>query len=282
MRLFIDCGASVSLVSRGLVDSLGLSSKIQPCSTVLSSFTKNRIPISGQISLQIEVAGLCVGWKFIVTNILESDYLIGLDFLQKNNIVLDMSRNYLVSPLGKAKFINDPKCVERVLKVKSLKTVTIPPNTVSHMFCCWQNKNLKQGDKYGLFSPTDSIAASHQIFLANSIVYSEKNCIPLQIINPNDEPVTIYRGKILGNLSPVTISEDIRSIRLEQRTFNEKDHPYSNQNMDNQQHEMLPNNEDTMPEWSREDLFHKLNIKDLDIPEDGRNKLKSLLWKYKD
>ena len=81
---FVDTGSSVSLVSSTFVDYLGVKDKISPTLAKLTSFSQNIVPAIGEIRLRTALAGITTEWTFIVSNLLDTDFLIGADYMKAN------------------------------------------------------------------------------------------------------------------------------------------------------------------------------------------------------
>ena len=99
---FIDTGSSVSLVSWGFILQAGLEDCLQRSNVNLSSFTQNPIPIRGEIQLVVKIAGSNTEHKFLVTDLLDTEFLIGSDFLTAKQCSVNYHSKRLILPNGKA------------------------------------------------------------------------------------------------------------------------------------------------------------------------------------
>ena len=75
------------------------------------------------------MAGMSMTHEFVVTDFLDTEFLLGMDFLHEHKITLDIGNRTLISPRGNSPFYNKPTNIEKTSKIRSKKTITIPPNT---------------------------------------------------------------------------------------------------------------------------------------------------------
>ena len=118
MRAFIDCGSNITLVTKDLVERLGKRAEVKPCNMRFRSFTKENIPVAGQIVLGIEMAGQTVYQQCVVYESMDSDILIGMDYLTEAKAIIDIPRTMLRTPNGFVRCISNPKSVEDIKKIK--------------------------------------------------------------------------------------------------------------------------------------------------------------------
>ena len=90
MTCLIDTGSHATLVNLSLIRDLKLDRSIRKTSTVLSSFTKDKITTVGEITLDLTIAGTraphtCI----VVSEEMECQILLGMDFLSPNPISLE-------------------------------------------------------------------------------------------------------------------------------------------------------------------------------------------------
>ncbi len=86
---FVDSGSSVNLVSFGLIKRLSLEKWVRPCTTKLSSFTMDNVPTRGLVKLIVQIAGLEHEAQFVVTDLLDTEFLIGGPFLRDMKVSVD-------------------------------------------------------------------------------------------------------------------------------------------------------------------------------------------------
>ena len=129
VHYFVDSGSSISIVSHRFVKRLNLLKLLSPTEISLQSFTHHRIPAHGTIDLVVNIAGITASHTFVVTDFLDTDFLIGMDFMYHNNITLDIGSQLFISPNGSARFFNKPLDVPRTMKIRCKQNITVPPNS---------------------------------------------------------------------------------------------------------------------------------------------------------
>ena len=82
--------------------------------------------------MQVTVANMETWHDFIATDFLDTEILIGLDFMQQNYITLDAGHGLFQTPYGSCKFFDKPKNVEKTMKIRCKKTTVVQPNTIQY------------------------------------------------------------------------------------------------------------------------------------------------------
>ena len=262
---FVDTGSSVSLVSSSFLDYLGVTDRVSPTQAKLTSFSQNIVPAMGEIRLRSELAGLTTEWTFIVSNLLDTDFLIGADFMKANDISLDMGKGILKTARGQTSLSNIPGQLRSSVKIKCKRTHTIPPNTVHYILGGIPNQNLNID---GLVQPSNELTGTTGIMIAPSMVKVGKKGIPIECLNLSDKAVTIKQNQILGLLCPHSSINRISGVKINR--LENDDCSINN----------IPQTGSL--KWTQEKLFEELNINQLDISEEQASRMKEIVWKYKD
>ena len=70
--------------------------QIQRCDAVLTSFSNDKVSVLGKVTLEICITHLItVRHEFIVTDMLDVEFLLGLDFLEEKGLLLILARQIL-------------------------------------------------------------------------------------------------------------------------------------------------------------------------------------------
>ena len=210
--LFVDSGSAVSIVSTSFVKGLRLESGIRPCGMTLKSFSQDTIQIRGEVELQVVVAGNRFVHTFVVTDLLDTEFLIGDDFLRSNRMNLDYRSCKLSLPNGDSvPFTEKPENVKKQIKVRCSKVTVIPPNTVQ---CISGKLQAKRVNFKGLIKPPYKQGIGDTgISFAHSVVYSDKRLVPIECNNSTNEPITIHKNKIVALLKPVGGQKFIHGVQ---------------------------------------------------------------------
>ena len=276
--LFIDSGSSVNLVSSSFVRRIDAEKEVLPCSMQLASFTQNSIPVRGEISLNVVIAGAEYNSRYIVTDLLDTEFLIGDPFLRMSGAAVDYRENRLRLGNGSSTpFKEKPKNVTRAMKVRCNRVTTIPPNTMQ--FIEGRLPATKE-DHQGLIEPYFNTMAKCGVLFANAVVHSNRRIVPIQCINATDEPVTVYKNKMIAFLKPVYEHEFVQGVRLV-REGQVLSSPADS--TDNWRNDCGTVNEEqeVSEKWTQEDLFGRLKLDQLQVKmsEDDKSRLKEIIWK---
>ena len=247
-----------------------MTSSIKPSSINLSSFTNDRIPTHGSIQLTLTIAGLNTHHEFIVTDNMDTEFLIGIDFLQRHKITLNLGENSLHTTVGSCKFFNRPKTSDKTAKIRAQKTTVIPPNTMQYI----RGKvPSSHSTVQGITEPYLNTMSSTGLFIANAAVYTKNRTLPLQCVNATDENITIYKGKLLGFLQPLDCGELIHNVSIDENPSNT---PTST-------HTPSSTPDSAKERWTKDELFQRLHLKELEskISLKEMEELKNLLWEYR-
>ena len=182
---FVDTGSSVSLISKQFVDCYGLTRLMKRTELRLRSFTSDSIKTYGEVFLQATIAGRTRTHKFIVTDLVDTHSLLGLDFLQSYNLSIDVPERCLRSSNGTTPFLQPQQLLKNVSRVKCSKTVTIPPDSIQYI--TGKAEGVRSDRSYsGFVEPKASIVQSHGLIVESSLCHTDGNHVPIKIVNLTD------------------------------------------------------------------------------------------------
>ena len=199
--LFVDTGATTSLVSYRLIDQLKLTENVQSTNIKITGLDNKLVPMVGKIKLELKFANTKIVRMFTVSKHIQNSFLIGMDVLSDINAVINVRNKTISTPFGVEKFIQQPLSLNHSRRIKCGRTVKIDPNTVCYITGDIGQKRETRSFE-GIIEPHFKMAAENGIFVAKSMVYSENNKIPVQCMNVTEKPVTIYKGQLLGYMEP--------------------------------------------------------------------------------
>ncbi|KAL5265293.1 hypothetical protein ACHWQZ_G006134 [Mnemiopsis leidyi] len=274
--IFVDSGSAVSIVSTGFVKRLGLEKNIRKCRFTLKSFSQDIIQVRGEIDLELEVAGSKFNHTFIVTDLLDTEFLMGDDFLRRNWITLDYGQCRLLLPEGQGvSFTEKPENVEKQIKVRCSKVTVIPPNTVQYL----KGKLQANGRSYqGVLEPQYKNGVGETgILFAKAVVHSDKKFVPVKCVNATDEPITIHKNKIVALLKPLGDHELIKGVQL----ATENECKVRGTGIDEPLPEQRPAAGDGR--WTKLKLFESLGLDKIEVEmsDDEKERLKDIVWRYR-
>ena len=278
--LFVDSGSAVSIVSTSFVKGLGVESGIRPCGMTLKSFSQDTIQIRGEIELQVIVAGNRFVHTFVVTDLLDTEFLIGDDFLRSNRVTLDYNKCRLMLNNGDSvPFTEKPENVKQQIKVRCSKVTVIPPNTIQYI----RGKLQAKGVNFkGLIEPQYRQGVGDTgILFAHAVVHSEKRLVPIKCVNATDEPITIHKNKIIALLKPVGDQEFIHGV---QRSRGHEVRVRGTSIDDQTQERRSGAGSIEGEKWTESELFERLGLDEIEVTmsDAEKDRLKKIIWRFRD
>lgn len=282
--MFVDSGSSVNLVSSGFIRRVGIESEMKPCNLKLKSFSQDNIPIRGEIKLKVTMADSEFTDNFVVSDFLDTEFLVGDPFLRQSEVSINYRDSILRLPSGSTTpFKEKPMNVTRPMRVKCRKTTIVPPNSMMYI----EGKlPPTQRDLQGLIEPSVGTMVTSGLLLADAVVHSEQRCIPIKCINAGDEPIKIYKNRLLAHLQPLGEHKFIRGVRRIEKTEQCKINTGVNKNV-HQKGDNIPVEEDekrksmsTKEKWTKEELFQRLKLDNPEIKmtNSEHERLKNIIW----
>ena len=279
---FVDSGSAVSIVSTGLVKKLGLEENVGSCKMVLKSFSQDTIPIKGRVRMDIVIAGGHFSHDFIVTDLLDTEFLIGDDFLRTNKIVIDYKKCQLTLEDGRSiGFRKKPTnvTVKDRLKIRCAKVTVIPPNTAQFVGGRIQAKG---GSYQGITEPHCRNGLQRTgILMATAVVHSRGKFVPVKCINATDKPIQIFRNTVIGHLKPLGDHHMIHGVKIVKP---EADAMYRDVSgiQDATGSEGIPGSSST-DQWTKKELFKSLKLGEVEaeMTASDRERLEQIIWEHR-
>lgn len=200
--IFTDTGSTITLVSPSFIDRLDKFNEVQDDDTILTSFSNNQVHSKGSIYLNIYIADTLVSHKFVISDLVQHDFLLGMDVMSRFSLNLDIENRVMFSPFGCTNFIKAPVSVSRIHKISCKGTTVVHPNTIHTLKMRIQSRS-NSGRVEGIFVPYDNFMATSGIIMKPSWCYANNGLLHLPCVNTTNDPVTIYRNKIIGSFEPV-------------------------------------------------------------------------------
>ena len=189
-------------------------SKLQSSDTVLTSYTKNQIPVHGTINLQLHLVNTSKSHRFYVTEKDDTDFLIGLDFLQKADLQIDFGEKVIYNRWGDWYDLNySPESIKKRVKIRCDRTTILDSNTVQYVTAKLQGIHPRQESNFlGIVEPYRNTEIKTSCLIASSLNKSHGNAVTVQFLNPADEPVTIYKNQFLGYFHPMDMGAPLMNV----------------------------------------------------------------------
>ena len=231
----MDTGSGASLVNEAFVKEAALGEEVRSCDTKLKSFTGDPIGIKGQITLDVTIGGYMTRHSYLITEGMETDVLVGADYLRESDITLNMGKGFLQLPNERrAEFLQLPSPLRKSMKIRVAKTTVIQPNTVQFMKGKMEEWGAREpcsreklkGRYSGVIEPhqlhTNYCRTSLRgIAIPRMAVYSKNGEVPLKCINLEEQPVTLYKNSFIAVMQPLncgweSIMSNVAGLQLDE------------------------------------------------------------------
>ena len=207
VSFLIDTGAGVCLLKDEVWN------KVKPEGSILKPLKVHRLvgvngipnKVQRYATINLSIAGKTFNHDFIIANQITTDAILGLDFLESHNCILNMAEGMLsinghavVLKPHKSPAVTAAGCV----KVTVTKTITIPASSemeiAAHVNSTVKGVWLVEGDKSNLQS----------VCVARALVTNHNEMVPLRVVNTNLTPVTLLKD------SRVALAEGLSSAHM--------------------------------------------------------------------
>ena len=260
-NLFIDCGSGISLISDVVYRQIS-NKKLQQSSAKLQTANQQPLQVLGKTRLNISVHGTSrkegkfeTCFEFHVTEGLSHEVLLGMDFLETYNAIIDTKNkkitiedNYAAVTVHKLISINQNSFNVDVVADSDIR---IPAR--SEILLTGKLTGEVDDGRVGLFHPNKDEQVA---IAAHTVAVVCDGTVTVRLLNPSNEEKIITCGAILGAL------EDL-----------EEDDIYENNELNKQQQTETKVRENS-------DIIDNIDIGDNETSHTEKERLKRLLTKY--
>jgi hypothetical protein len=202
VRALIDTGADISLISGRIYNKISKNIKAgdrnKNAKTVL---TANATPlkITAETEVELKINGLQIPFTVSVIEELNYDIILGLNFLDETQAVIDVSKNSLVLYQGLLSVPMTP--TGEAALVRTVAHVTIPAMSEA-TFPVKPSCKLNSGN-YIIEGELQS--PSRGLLIARTLVNPANGLVTCRAMNTTDKPIKFRPGVPVGALATVTI-----------------------------------------------------------------------------
>ena len=239
---------------------------MQDDNTILTSFSTDKVRSKGSIYLNIYIADTLVSHRFVISDLVQHDFLLGMDVMSKFSLNLDIQNRVMISPYGSTKFVNAPKSVSKVHKISCKGTTVVQPNT-AHTLKLRIQSRCNSGRVEGIFVPYTNFLAISGVIMKPSWCYANNGTLYLPCVNTTNDPVTIYRNKIIGSYEPIK-SVDFGHVSVYK--------------LNTAKHNLAQTGQNKSGWKDINILYDKLKIDSLPLSDSEKDQLKTVISKYSD
>ena len=203
-QCLVDTGASPSLVpSRLYLGDHDSSSGGENGHNSLKGVDGNDIHVCGKVDLQVEIGQWKTHHTFLVANIATGP-ILGVDFLLKHNITVDLRRRRLTLPGGAIGRLTTPGVQSNHCFLILNHSMQIPTMTrqlgEAHIVDKYGNKVCQEG--VAMLEPDNTVISKTGVMIAHSLISLDQDVVPVQLMAPGG-PVQLSQGTALGQLTSI-------------------------------------------------------------------------------
>ena len=194
--LLVDTGSPVCLLSKGVGEKIGIDLEdLDETRGTFNAVNGGSIKIFGSTELEFLLEGSLFSQKFIIADIPDMEGILGMDFLEKYEVSIQVSKLYLEIGDQKVKLQKAPD--KTCSRVRVTKQVVIPP--CSEMLIDGLIEGGKPGYSEALVEPAATLG-KEGLLCARTLVNVRSSVVTISVINVNDRPVTVPQSKTIGTL----------------------------------------------------------------------------------
>jgi transposase InsO family protein/predicted aspartyl protease len=210
VRWLVDTGCTVTILSEKTYRQIPDDEKpdLIDYHKALVSADGSPLKVLGKVMLNIQIGKKLVQHTTLVAEI-SDEGLLGTDFMKKHGMVIDFATNKLICN-GETM---EARCcaigTDRVCRVIVAETTNIPPGCRMIL----QGKSTKPlADGTWLTEPLSHTPGQKPVILAKSIVNTCGTRLPVEVMNPTEDTVTLYKYTNLGLITRIHEPDVLCSI----------------------------------------------------------------------
>ena len=202
--MLVDTGSSVTLLhERVWKEAVQGRRKLQPSAGPVKAVNGENIPICGQAEVSFQVGEYVGVHKVLVVKEMIQECLLGTDFLEKGDCVIDV-KNKLLTIAGCTKpvhlFLGECAFTYHVMVHESTVIPAFHQVQLPVDLELVQEKRVP--DSIGFFEPKPEFPDKRGgLLLAHSVSPTRSGKTTVQLLNPTAVPVTLYGKEKIGELS---------------------------------------------------------------------------------
>ena len=191
----IDTGSSVCLMSERKWNEVKTNEQLEPSDILAEAANNMPLGILGETIMKLVCSGHEFDVEFYVVDKMSQDILLGLNWLVDHGITIFVNERKMSFADGKELklFLYDSSLLDP--DVALCEDVVVP---AKHEVISWARlSNPSLSDQ--ILEPNGDLA-NKGVVVARVIVRPEGQSIPVQIVNPGDKSIRLFKGTKLGQL----------------------------------------------------------------------------------
>ena len=207
----LDTGSNLSIIGKDTWEQLLKHSKnVRLEKTLKRAYAANNQPLAilGAAELSVKVENLTISHKFIITQELMGQCILGMDYLQKQATCINFENRTIRMKHGDSHQLKTKEPTEDYIPVINPNTVRIKPRHQMVFFIKVVSGD-NATDKVMLVEPSEKLMQRTGILVARAIVSKRDNLIPIKLVNASKKVVTVYKGQKIGELQDLVTPESV-------------------------------------------------------------------------
>ncbi len=208
VQILVDSGATHSVVSYEyflhLQRSTGLTLNPETYGGWAKIANGGMLEIVGTVDLVLHFGKTSVTQSFFVLKYLAHPVILGTDFLREKRAVIDMANKVFILPEGNSVALSDSAQFNLRVCLVAKDSVTVPPRSEVQIRGSLKGKAGPK-DGHCLVEPGPRLVERYGMLCAASISPIAAGVLPIQIVNPSQNPIRLHRGTILGSVTTIDL-----------------------------------------------------------------------------
>lgn len=213
-KFLVDTGSQACLIDKDVFMHLENRPPLRPCPLSLYTADGSDMHVSGKIDLEFRIGDILFCHEFIVTELGKLSGILGMDFLESNDVTLHLSRGLL--EIGGQSIQLERETTPVCARVKVAKNIIVLPDCESIV----PAYSVGSVDKsvHSLIEPYQFLSQKG-LLVARTLINPEK--ILFSVVNISNRPVRIKKHTAVASVHEVDIlksksDSDIVSLELPQ------------------------------------------------------------------
>ena len=205
--MLLDTGSAVTLIHKRLLDRVDKGKRMSEAKERVISANGQPLEILGTCQVRIRLGGINTYHNVLVANDITQDCLIGVDFLAKNNCLIDFEAGLVKA--GNRDVSMGCRREEGVTcgKVRLVETVTVPGG---HEMVMSANVGAVSDEVTGIIEPCPGFVSKHSILVARVVAKPKDNQVLVRLLNPSPEPIVLHRDTTLGTFTQCEVERSLK------------------------------------------------------------------------
>ena len=202
----VDTGCNLTLLSYEAYHRIPLAKRplLQPYYNSLSLADRTPLKVLGEAEFQIELGGKLVEHTVIVAQFV-TDGLLGMNFMRDHGLIIDLANDTVSCEGETMPSILRGRSKRRCARVTVADTITIPAGKRMIIQGKMPGK-VPQGD--WLVEPLTKPLGGQPVLLAKTLAKGGKCQVPMEVMNPTQQDVILYKDTNAAILQPVQLLGD--------------------------------------------------------------------------